>query len=93
MIAKGVRLLCTNTVGKNSKMVVLRTQGSSSMKDNIIIVFGPNTFKCLEPFSVTTSDGCQIEGFLSRVFWKGAITILEDWKYTITIRLIASVPL
>lgn len=66
MIAKGVRLLCTNTVGKNSKMVVLRTQGSSSMKDNIITVFGPNTFKCLEPFSVTTSDGCQIEGFLSK---------------------------
>ncbi|KAG0533658.1 hypothetical protein BDA96_04G211800 [Sorghum bicolor] len=66
LIAKGVRLLCTNTVGKNSKMVVLRTQGSSSMKDNIITVFGPNTFKCLEPFSVTTSDGCQIEGFLSK---------------------------
>jgi len=36
------------------------------MKDNIITVFGPNTFKCLEPFSVTTSDGCQIEGFLSK---------------------------
>ncbi|XP_066320846.1 DNA mismatch repair protein PMS1-like isoform X1 [Miscanthus floridulus] len=66
LIAKGVRLLCTNTVGKNSKMVVLRTQGSNSMKDNIITVFGPNTFKCLEPFSVTTSDGCQIEGFLSK---------------------------
>ncbi|AQK53271.1 DNA mismatch repair protein PMS1 [Zea mays] len=66
LIAKGVRLLCTNTVGKNSKMVVLRTQGSSSMKDTIITVFGPNTFKCLEPFSVTTSDGCQIEGFLSK---------------------------
>ncbi|OEL37104.1 DNA mismatch repair protein PMS1 [Dichanthelium oligosanthes] len=66
LIAKGVRLLCTNTVGKNSKMVVLRTQGSSSMKDNIITVFGLNTFKCLEPFSVTISDGCRVEGFLSK---------------------------
>uniref|UniRef100_A0A0Q3VUG2 DNA mismatch repair protein S5 domain-containing protein n=1 Tax=Setaria italica TaxID=4555 RepID=A0A0Q3VUG2_SETIT len=66
LIAKGVRLLCTNTVGKNSKMVVLRTQGSSSMKDNIITVFGLNTFKSLEPFSVTISDGCQVEGFLSK---------------------------
>ncbi|CAO2046387.1 unnamed protein product [Urochloa humidicola] len=66
LIAKGVRLICTNTVGKNSKMVVLRTQGSSSVKDNIITVFGLNTFKCLEPFSVTISDGCQVEGFLSK---------------------------
>ncbi|XP_062219496.1 DNA mismatch repair protein PMS1 isoform X2 [Phragmites australis] len=66
LIAKGVRLLCTNTVSKNSKMVVLRTQGSSSMKDNIITVFSLNTFKCLEPFSVTISDDCQIEGFLSK---------------------------
>jgi DNA mismatch repair protein PMS2 len=66
LIAKGVRLLCTNTVGKNSKTVVLRTQGSSSMKDNIITVFGLNTFKCLERFSVTISDGCQVEGFLSK---------------------------
>ncbi|KAG2659461.1 hypothetical protein PVAP13_1KG357800 [Panicum virgatum] len=66
LIAKGVRLLCTNTVGKNSKMVVLRTQGSSSMKDNIITIFGLNTFKCLEPFSVTISDGCQVEGYLSK---------------------------
>lgn len=66
LIAKGVRLLCTNSAGRNSKMVVLRTQGSSSMKDNIITVFGLSTFKCLEPFSVTTSDGCEIEGFLSK---------------------------
>ncbi|GJN21462.1 hypothetical protein PR202_gb08940 [Eleusine coracana subsp. coracana] len=66
LIAKGVRLLCTNTTGKNSKMVVLRTQGSSSVKDNIITVFGLPTFRCLEPFSVTLSDGCRIEGFLSK---------------------------
>ncbi|KAG2651966.1 DNA mismatch repair protein PMS1-like [Panicum virgatum] len=66
LIAKGVRLLCTNTVGKNSKMVVLRTQGSSSMKDNIITIFGLNTFKCLEPFGVTIADGCQVEGYLSK---------------------------
>ncbi|KAL6899348.1 hypothetical protein ACP4OV_006006 [Aristida adscensionis] len=66
LIAKGVRLLCTNTVSKNSKTVVLRTQGSNALKDNIITVFGLNTFKSLEPFSLTLSDGCQIEGFLSK---------------------------
>lgn len=48
-------------------MVVLRTQGSSSLKDNIITVFGLNTFKCLEPFNVTISEGCQVEGFLSKL--------------------------
>ncbi|KAG8060422.1 hypothetical protein GUJ93_ZPchr0002g24547 [Zizania palustris] len=66
LIAKGVRIVCTNTTGKNSKMVVLRTQGSSSLKDNIITAFGLNTFKCLDPFNVTIADGCQTEGFLSK---------------------------
>uniref|UniRef100_A0A0D3F722 DNA mismatch repair protein S5 domain-containing protein n=1 Tax=Oryza barthii TaxID=65489 RepID=A0A0D3F722_9ORYZ len=66
LIAKGVRLVCTNTVGKNSKSAVLRTQGSSSLKDNIITVFGLNTFKCLQPFNVTISEGCQVDGFLSK---------------------------
>lgn len=66
MIAKGVRIVCTNTVGKNSKSAVLRTQGSSSLKDNIITVFGLNTFKCLQPFNVTISEGCQVDGFLSK---------------------------
>uniref|UniRef100_A0A0D9VHR0 DNA mismatch repair protein S5 domain-containing protein n=1 Tax=Leersia perrieri TaxID=77586 RepID=A0A0D9VHR0_9ORYZ len=66
VIAKGVRLVCTNTTSKNSKMVVLRTQGSSSLKDNIITVFGLNTFKCLQPFTVTISEGCQVDGFLSK---------------------------
>uniref|UniRef100_A0A0E0G965 DNA mismatch repair protein S5 domain-containing protein n=1 Tax=Oryza nivara TaxID=4536 RepID=A0A0E0G965_ORYNI len=66
LIAKGVRIVCTNTVGKNSKSAVLRTQGSSSLKDNIITVFGLNTFKCLQPFNVTISEGCQVDGFLSK---------------------------
>ncbi|XP_047075892.1 DNA mismatch repair protein PMS1-like isoform X2 [Lolium rigidum] len=66
LIAKGVRLLCTNIVGKNSKMVVVKTQGSSSLKDNMITVFGLNTFKCLEPFNVAISEDCQVEGFLSK---------------------------
>uniref|UniRef100_A0ACD5YW55 Uncharacterized protein n=1 Tax=Avena sativa TaxID=4498 RepID=A0ACD5YW55_AVESA len=66
IIAKGVRLLCTNIVGKNSRMVVVKTQGSSSLKDNIITVFGLNTFKCLEPFKLAISEDCQVEGFLSK---------------------------
>ncbi|KAJ4968021.1 hypothetical protein NE237_014722 [Protea cynaroides] len=66
LIAKGVRLVCTNTIGRNSKSVVLNTQGSSSIKDNIITVFGMKTFSCLEPLSIHISESCMIEGFLSK---------------------------
>ncbi|OVA02657.1 DNA mismatch repair protein [Macleaya cordata] len=66
LIAKGVRLVCTNTTGKNIKSVVVKTQGSNSIKDNIITVFGMNTFTCLEPLSLSISDSCKVEGFLSK---------------------------
>ncbi|XWS46674.1 hypothetical protein CRYUN_Cryun14cG0088000 [Craigia yunnanensis] len=65
-IAKGVRLVCSNITGKNAKSVVLKTQGSGSLKDNIIQVFGMNSFSCLEPVSICISDGCKVEGFLSK---------------------------
>ncbi|KAK8509841.1 hypothetical protein V6N13_093685 [Hibiscus sabdariffa] len=66
LTAKGVRLVCSNTTGKNVKSVVLKTQGSGSLKDNIIQVLGVNTFSCLEPVSIGISDGCKIEGFISK---------------------------
>ncbi|XP_043708080.1 DNA mismatch repair protein PMS1 [Telopea speciosissima] len=66
LIAKGVRLVCTNTTGKSTKSVVLNTQGSSSIRDNIITVFGMKTFSCLEPLSIQISESCMIEGFLSK---------------------------
>ncbi|KAK1278172.1 DNA mismatch repair protein PMS1 [Acorus gramineus] len=66
LIAKGVRFICTNTTGKNVKSVVLKTQGSNSLKDNIITVFGMNTFTCLDPFSPCISGDWKVEGFLSK---------------------------
>ncbi|KAL3517451.1 hypothetical protein ACH5RR_020040 [Cinchona calisaya] len=66
LIAKGVRLVCTNTTGRNAKSVVLKTQGSGYLKDNIITVFGMNTFTCLEPLEVSISDSCIVNGFLSK---------------------------
>ncbi|CAH9079164.1 unnamed protein product [Cuscuta europaea] len=66
LIAKGVRLLCTNTTGRNAKSVVLKTQGSGSLKDNIIAVFGMSTFTCLEPVKVCIQDGFEIDGFISK---------------------------
>ncbi|XP_020686889.1 DNA mismatch repair protein PMS1 isoform X1 [Dendrobium catenatum] len=66
LMAKGVRFLCTNITGKNSKSVVLKTQGNLSIKENIITVLGLNTFQCLEPLSIRISECCTIEGFLSK---------------------------
>ncbi|TYG90047.1 hypothetical protein ES288_A12G152200v1 [Gossypium darwinii] len=66
LTAKGVRLVCSNTSRKNLKSVVIKTQGSGSLKDSIIQVFGMNMFNCLEPMSICISDDCKIEGFLSR---------------------------
>uniref|UniRef100_A0A1D1YJX7 Mismatch repair endonuclease PMS2 n=1 Tax=Anthurium amnicola TaxID=1678845 RepID=A0A1D1YJX7_9ARAE len=66
LIAKGVRFVCTNTTAKNQKSVVLKTQGSGSLKDNIINIFGLDTFTCLEPLSLSVSEGCNVEGFLSK---------------------------
>ncbi|KAG8663509.1 hypothetical protein MANES_01G217500v8 [Manihot esculenta] len=66
LIAKGVRLVCSNTTGKNAKSVVLKTQGSDSLKGNIITVFGMNTFNCLEPVNICISDNCMVDGFLSK---------------------------
>ncbi|KAE8009504.1 hypothetical protein FH972_005936 [Carpinus fangiana] len=66
LIAKGVRLVCTNTTGKNVKSVVVKTQGSDSLKDNIITVFGMNIFSCLEPVNICISDNCKVDGFLSK---------------------------
>ncbi|XP_065861318.1 DNA mismatch repair protein PMS1 [Euphorbia lathyris] len=66
VISKGVRLVCTNITGKNTKTVVLKTQGSDSLKDNIITVFGMSTFSCLQPVNMCISDSCKVDGFLSK---------------------------
>ncbi|CAO2839733.1 unnamed protein product [Amaranthus hypochondriacus] len=66
IIAKGVRLVCTNMSGKNARSVILKTQGSGSLKDNIIALFGMSTFTCLEPLNISMSEDCRIEGFVSK---------------------------
>lgn len=58
--------MCTNSAGKNAKSVIFKTQGTGSIKDNIITVFGMNTFNCLESVSILLSDDCKVEGFVSK---------------------------
>ena len=45
---------------------MLKTQGSNSLKDNIITVLGMNTFSCLEPLTLGISDTCKVDGFMSK---------------------------
>ncbi|KAL9235773.1 hypothetical protein vseg_010509 [Gypsophila vaccaria] len=66
LIAKGVRLVCTNMSGKNARSVALKTQGSGSLKDNIISLFGMSTYSNLEPLSMSISENCKVEGFISK---------------------------
>lgn len=66
LIARGVRLVCTNSTGKNARSVVLKTQGDGSLKENIIMVFGNSTFSCLEPLTLSISDSWKVEGFVSK---------------------------
>ncbi|KAJ8547431.1 hypothetical protein K7X08_011017 [Anisodus acutangulus] len=80
LISKGVRLVCTNSALKNAKSVVLKTQGSGSLKDNIITVFSMSTFTCLEPLKVCMSDGCTVEGFISKSGY-GSGRYLGDRQY------------
>lgn len=80
LTAKGVRLVCKNSTGKNKNSIILKTQGSGSLKDNIITVFGMNTFTCLEPVSLSISDTCQVDGFLSRSGY-GSGRSLGDRQY------------
>ncbi|KAJ9696489.1 hypothetical protein PVL29_008622 [Vitis rotundifolia] len=75
LIAKGVRLVCTNTTGKNVKSMVLKTQGSGSLKDNIITVFGMNTFNCLEPLNICLSDSSKVDGFVSKTGYGSGRTL------------------
>ncbi|KAH7316285.1 hypothetical protein KP509_21G086600 [Ceratopteris richardii] len=65
LMAKNVRLVCTHLSGKTRTMI-LKTQGTSSIKDNIVTVFGTKMAACLEPVNLSVGDGCQIEGFLSK---------------------------
>ncbi|KAG7491853.1 hypothetical protein MATL_G00007990 [Megalops atlanticus] len=50
IISTGVRITCTNQVGQGKRSVVLCTNGSHSMKDNIGAVFGPKQLQSLMPF-------------------------------------------
>ncbi|XP_040086967.1 mismatch repair endonuclease PMS2 isoform X2 [Oryx dammah] len=50
IISAGVRISCTNQVGQGKRQPVVCTNGSSSMKENIGLVFGQKQLQSLIPF-------------------------------------------
>lgn len=66
LISKRVRLLCTNRAGKAGRTVVIQTEGSLSMRSNVVSVFGTKTMKCVEWINLLVGNECRVEGFLSR---------------------------
>ncbi|KAB0347265.1 hypothetical protein FD754_012122 [Muntiacus muntjak] len=50
IISAGVRISCTNQVGQGKRQPVVCTSGSSSMKENVGLVFGQKQLQSLIPF-------------------------------------------
>lgn len=72
--------MCSNTTGKNSKSIVLKTQGTGCLKDNIINVFGITIFNCLEPVNICLTDICNVDGYVSKA-GSGSGRNLGDRQY------------
>ncbi|CAM6083351.1 unnamed protein product [Calypogeia fissa] len=66
LIAKGVRIICSHQVGKGARNVVVQTQGNTSLRDNLVTVFGTKTASCMEQLDLLVSDTCSVEGFVSK---------------------------
>lgn len=52
LIATGVRLVCTNHTAAGSRTTVVSTQGASSVRDNVIAVFGSKAAEALEAVDI-----------------------------------------
>jgi len=51
LVSTGVRIMCSNTLGKGKKNVVVATKGDDNVKDNIVSVFGTKQFGTLKEIS------------------------------------------
>lgn len=57
LVAKGVRIICTNQNQKGSKMTIMATEGSQSILDNISSIFGPKQVTDLLEFQPAIRSG------------------------------------
>ncbi|KAL4438704.1 hypothetical protein ABPG77_006308 [Micractinium sp. CCAP 211/92] len=69
LISTGVRLICTNQVGNGARTTVVNTQNSTSIRDNILAVFGSKAADAMQPLHVETQEGdvpVTITGWVSK---------------------------
>ena len=67
LVSEGVRITCSNQVGKGKRTTVVATQGRS-VKDNLVAVFGAKQAATLMPFRQAegeVGDVGRVEGWLS----------------------------
>jgi len=66
LICRGVRLVVTHATGRSPRVTVLHTQGSSSLRDNIITVLGAKALATMQPLDVDLQcSQCRVTGFVS----------------------------
>ncbi|XP_022091474.1 mismatch repair endonuclease PMS2-like [Acanthaster planci] len=63
IVSSGVKLTCTNQVGKGKRSPVLSTSGNALLKENIANVFGPKQLQSLLEFSQTSPNAEQCEEY------------------------------
>ncbi|KAK9825372.1 hypothetical protein WJX81_005933 [Elliptochloris bilobata] len=66
LIATSVRIICTNHVGRAARTTVVSTQGSPTLRENIVTVFGSRVADGLEPLIVEGPSGATISGYVSK---------------------------
>lgn len=69
LVAKGVRIICTNQNQKGSKMTVMATEGSQSILDNISSIFGARQVQDLLEFQPAVRSG---EKFTNSILMDGS---------------------
>lgn len=69
LVARGVRIICTNQTQKGAKTTVMATGGSQSYLENITAIFGPKQKVDLMELRTTEAEeeenGFKIEGWIS----------------------------
>lgn len=69
LVARGVRIICTNQTAKGAKSTVMATSGSHSYMENITAIFGPKQKMSLMELRTTAAEeeehGFGIEGWIS----------------------------
>ena len=81
LVSSGVRIMVTNSKAKGGRTVVVHTQGSDSLRENMVNIFGTKQMSTVRPFAqVDLSEedmakaNMRLHGVLPRVSLEGFIS-------------------